>query len=85
MQTVLALGGLDGLLDFPVTNNRTSKAGQPYTGVVVQYLGDGIEDPHAIYRQLPQVKYQYRCFVASWLKTGIATLPAPNAQEAACP
>ncbi len=85
MQDVLALGGLGGILPFPVTQNRTSIDGTPYTGVVEQYLGDGIELPHSIYRQLPAVKYQYRCFVDSWLRTGIATLPPPAAQEAACP
>lgn len=68
-----------------MVNNRTSVDGTPYTGVVEEYLGDGIELPHSIYRQLGTVKYQYRCFASSWLKTGVATLSAPNAQEAACP
>ena len=85
MQQSLALGGLDGILPYPVSQNRLSENGSSYTGVVVQYQGDGIEDPHQIYRQLPAVKYQYRCFVSSWLKTGVATLPGPDAQEAACP
>jgi hypothetical protein len=85
MQASLALGGLDGILPYPVTQNRTGEGGHAYTGVVVQYEGDGIDDPHQIYRQLPAVKYQYRCFVESWLTTGIASVPAPAAQDADCP
>jgi hypothetical protein len=85
LQDSLALGGLAGTLTFPVVNNRTSVDGTPYTGAVEEYLGDGIELPHSIYRQLGTVKYQYRCFASSWLKTGVATLSAPNAQEAVCP
>jgi hypothetical protein len=85
MQPALALSGLDGILPFPVTQNRTSANQTPYTGVVEQFLGDGIELPHSIYRQLPAVKYQYRCFVDGWLKSGVATVSAPAAQDAACP
>jgi len=85
MQTTLALSGLDGIQPFPVTQNLTSSNGSAYTGVVEQFLGDGIELPHSIYRQLPAVKYQYRCFIDGWLKTGTATVSAPAAQEAACP
>ena len=84
MQEVLKLGGLDGLLPFPVTQNRTSVAGVAYTGAVVQYEGDGLEDPHAIYRQLDAVKHQYSCFVKSWLDTGIAVLPAPGTLDGPC-
>ena len=83
MQDVLKLGSLDGLLPFPVTQNRTSVDGTLYTGAVVQYEGDGIEDPHAIYRQLDAVKHQYSCFVKSWLDTGIATIPAPGTRDGA--
>jgi hypothetical protein len=56
----------------------------PYTGVVVQYLGDGIYDPHAIYSQLDAVKYQYGCFLETMLKTGTATVPAPAPYTTPC-
>ncbi len=85
MQAALALSGFDGIVPFPVAQNLKSANGSLYTGVVEQFLGDGIEKPHSIYRQLPAVKYQYRCFVDTWLRTGVATVSAPAAQEAACP
>jgi hypothetical protein len=84
MQGVLKLGGLDGLLSYPVAGNRTSEGGVPYTGAVIQFEGDGIEDPHAIYRQLDSVKRQYSCFVKSWLDTGTASIPAPGVFDGSC-
>lgn len=84
MQDALALSHLDGLLQYPVRQNRVSDTGAAYTGVVVQYQGDGIEDPHAIYRQLDAVKHQYGCFLESFLKTGVATLVPPGAEAASC-
>lgn len=85
MQEALSLDGRSGILPYPVVNDVTNEAGKPYTGVVVQYAGDGIADPHAIYRQLDAVKYQYGCFLSSFLKTGIATVPAPAALGTPCP
>lgn len=84
MQPVLRLAGLDGLLPFPAAQNRASEGGVPYTGVVVQFEGDGIEDPHAIYRQLATVRRQYSCFVNSFLTTGVAKVPGPAAADAPC-
>ncbi|MEO7329209.1 MAG: hypothetical protein ABI193_11565 [Minicystis sp.] len=85
MQEGLALDGRDGILPYPVVNDVTNEAGKAYTGVVVQYAGDGIADPHAIYRQLEAVKHQYGCFLESFLKTGVATVPAPAALGTPCP
>ncbi|MBK9264046.1 MAG: hypothetical protein IPM54_30120 [Polyangiaceae bacterium] len=85
MQEVLALWGLSGILPYPVKNNRASAKGTPYTGVVVQYEGDGIYDPHAIYTQLDAVKYQYGCFLSTFLSTGSATVPAPAPLGTPCP
>jgi hypothetical protein len=77
MQEALALAGLDGVIEYPVVDNLTSESGEPYTGVVVQYEGDGIADPHSIYRQLDAVIYQYSCFLATMRTTGHAVVPAP--------
>ncbi len=77
MQKALALDGLDGMIDYPVVNNRTSAAGADYTGVVVQYEGDGIYDPHSIFAQLDSVKYQYGCFFELYRDTGEARVLAP--------
>lgn len=75
MQDSLALSGLDGIASYPVTNNLLSSNGKPYTGVVVQYEGDGIADPHGIFAQLDEVKEQYSSFFESFQKTGTAVLP----------
>jgi hypothetical protein len=85
MQDALALAGLDGIIDYPVIDNLPSRAGGNYTGVVVQYEGDGIRDPHVIFAQLDEVKYQYGCFLATFLDTGTAVVPAPAALGTPCP
>ncbi len=84
MQTGLALEGLQGLISYPVTNDVASSAGQKRTGTVVQYLGDGVYDPHAIYSQLDAVKYQYGCFFQTFLQTGVATVPTPADYSVPC-
>jgi len=70
MQDSLALEGLDGIVSYPVSKNLTNENGTPYTGVVVQYEGDGLDDPHTIFSQLDDVKFQYGCFIESVSKTG---------------
>jgi len=85
MQDALKIEGLDGLVGYPVSNDVTSRAGGPYTGVVVQYQGDGVYDPHAIYSQLDAVKYQYGCFFESFLASGTAVVPAPADYGVPCP
>ncbi|HEY8038832.1 MAG TPA: hypothetical protein VIF15_03530, partial [Polyangiaceae bacterium] len=85
MQDALKLEGLDGLLPYPVSGDVTSSSGGArYTGVVVQYAGDGVYDPHAIYSQLDAVKYQYGCFFQTFLATGTATVPAPADTTVPC-
>ena len=79
MQDALALDGRDGLLSYPINDNLTSSNGDKYTGVMVQYEGDGVYDPHAIYSQLDEVKYQYGCFMKTFRDngTGLVVEPAP--------
>ncbi|MGD0524540.1 MAG: hypothetical protein ABSE49_05335 [Polyangiaceae bacterium] len=84
MQPALALEGLDGMLPYNVTNDVTSASGTARTGVVVQYMGDGVYDPHAIYSQLDSVKYQYGCFFQTFFQTGTATVPAPADYSVPC-
>ena len=79
MQDALALDGLGGLLSYPVRGNESGK-----TRVVVQYMGDGIVDPHYIYRQLDAVKHQYGCFLETYLATGTPTVPAPGGLTDPC-
>lgn len=78
MQQSLALKGLEGLIAYPVRDNLRSVDGTPYTGVVVQYKGDGWSDPHTIFTQLDAVKYQYGCFLETFRDTGVATVLAPG-------
>lgn len=85
MQEALALAGLDGLTPYPVSGEVTSETGAKYTGVVVQYEGDGVYDPHAIYSQLDAVKYQYGCFMSTFLKTGTAVVPPVAPLGTPCP
>ena len=63
MQESLALGGLEGRQRYPAAHNLRSEDGQPYTGVVMQYRGDRIADPHTIVSQLEAVKFQYSYFL----------------------
>ncbi|MEO8875915.1 MAG: hypothetical protein ABI461_10030, partial [Polyangiaceae bacterium] len=85
MQDALSLEGLGGILPLPQSQNLTSATGAKYTGGLLQYAGDGIYDPHALYSQLDPVKYQIGCFVSSFLKTGQAIIAAPQALGTPCP
>ena len=78
MQAALALDGREGLLAYPVEGDVTAEDGNAYTGVVVQYEGDGTYDPHSIYATRDDVKYQYGCFFRTFLDTGSARLLAPR-------
>lgn len=85
MQTALAQDARDGLATYPVSENLTSARGDPYTGVVVQYAGDGFSDPHDIFMQLEAVRYQWGCFLKTHVETGRAVVPAPAALGTPCP
>ena len=84
MQDALRLIGMDGLLPYPVANNTSSEAGSAYTGVVVQYAGDGFTDPHDIFVELEEVRYQYGCFFWTHLHEGTATVLAPRPMADPC-
>ena len=67
-------------MSYPVAADRA-----PTTAVVVQFPGDGIVDSHQIFRQLDAVKYQYGCFLQSFLRDGVPTVPAPAPLASPCP
>ncbi|MGF1538331.1 MAG: hypothetical protein ACFB4J_17865 [Elainellaceae cyanobacterium] len=77
MQTALALGGLVGVDRYPVVNNVTSEDGRRYTGSVVQYRGDRIADPHTIFSQLRDVKFQYSAFLRTLFEDDRAQVLQP--------
>jgi len=83
MQTHLAYAGLDGLEVYPVTRNLENERGERYTGVVVQSAGDGFSDPHTIFMQVPGIRHQWSCFLATAL-TGTATVVAPADPGSPC-
>jgi hypothetical protein len=78
MQQVLKLSGLSGLVSYPTSLNRDSENGEKYTGLIVQYQGDGFSDPHAIAFQLDDVVKQYGCFVKTFLADGNAVVIDPR-------
>jgi hypothetical protein len=80
MQDALALDKLGGVISYPVKMNRGA-----LTRVVVQYTGDGIIDAHYLYRQNDNVKHQYGCFLESYLRDGVPTVPGPGAITDPCP
>lgn len=84
-QQALALAKLDGVLPYPVSQDLTSAGGAKYTGALIQYAGDGSFDPHAIYRKLDAVKYQYGCFHDTFARTGTATIVEPKPLGTPCP
>ena len=84
MQDALSLASLDGLVSYPIANNLQSLDGRSYTGVAVQHEGDGVYDPHALYSQVDDVKYQYGCFLRSLRDTGTATVFAPAPLGSPC-
>jgi hypothetical protein len=79
MQTALAVDELSGFATYPVKANRDG-----LTRVVVQFMGDGIIDPHYIYRQLDSVKHQYGCFLETYLSDGVPTVSPPGGLTDPC-
>jgi hypothetical protein len=66
-------------LTLPVSGNAGGT-----TAVVVQHLGDGIEDGHEVMFQTPAPKHQYRCFLSSFAR-GVPTVPSDGAEDDPCP
>lgn len=77
LQEALSAEGRDGFIDYPVTDNLKSEDGTPYTGVVVPWKYNGYNGHHVVF-QVDEVKHQYGCFFTSFLKTGHATVVAPD-------
>lgn len=79
MQVSLALQGFDGIVPYNVTQNLTSADGQTkYTGIVIQFEGDGLYDPHSVIFQLDALKHQVGCFIDTFLQTGTPVVVAPG-------
>ena len=66
-----------GRIGFPVQGNVLTGSGTPKTAVVVQHPEDGIEDGHEVVFQTDPPKYQYRCFLETFL-SGLPLVPSPD-------
>jgi hypothetical protein len=78
MQASLGLDGRSGLVPYPIAGNLMRGApATTITSAVVQYEGDGVYDPHAIFTQLDAVKAQYGCFAQTLQRTGRAVIVDP--------
>jgi hypothetical protein len=78
-QAALQADALDGMMQYPVRANRGT------TSVVVQYTDGGILDAHYIHRQREEVRYQYGCFLATYVRDGVPTVAAPAPVTSPCP
>ena len=69
---------------YPVAGNLASQADSPVTGVVVEALEDGNLDGHHVNYQLDELKFQYGCFLRTFIDTGMPVLLEPNELSASC-
>lgn len=76
MDDALSRTGLRTDLAYPASDNRSG-----WTGVVVQWAGDGLADSHGVFAQLPGVKHQYACFFETFLRDGVGRVVAPGAAD----
>ncbi len=71
------------VLEYPVTDNIKG-GGRATTGVAVQYHMDNILDGHHVNYQLDDPKYQYGCFLQSFVQSGDAQVYAPKSSDSSC-
>jgi hypothetical protein len=78
---------LDGraAIGLPAASNVKLSGGGVVTAVVTQHLEDGIEDGHEVLFQEDPPKHEYQCFLASWLATGVPSVPTDASRDAPCP
>ena len=70
---------------LPAASNVQLADGRVATAVVTQHLEDGIEDGHEVAFQTDPPKHEYQCFLASWLATGVPSVPTDASRDAPCP
>ena len=80
---LLPLAGASAL-PLPAAGNRMLADGTHVTAVVIQHLGDAIEDGHEVVFQTDPPKHQYRCFLSSFAR-GLPQVPADDVADAPCP
>lgn len=80
IESMLVFSGRNAI-QLPASANVDGVA----TDVVVQHREDGIEDGHEVVFQTEAPKHQYRCFLQSWSKKGVPSVPVDGGEEEACP
>jgi hypothetical protein len=83
IESMLVFSGRNAIT-LPASGNVTA-GGASFTDLVIQHPEDGIEDGHEVVFQTEPPKHQYRCFLQSWLKTGVPSVPPDGKEEDACP
>ena len=73
------------VIALPASANVRLADGRTATAVVTQHVEDGVEDGHEVMFQTDVPKHEYQCFLASWLRTGVPSVPIDAARDAACP
>ena len=72
-------------ITLPAASNVQLAGGGTATAVVTQHMEDGVEDGHEVLFQEDVPKHEYQCFLASWLATGVPSIPTDAARDAPCP
>ena len=67
-----------------MAGNLVARGDFQVTGVVVGALEDGNLDGHHVNYQLDELKYQYGCFLRTFIDTGMPILLEPNELSASC-
>ena len=75
---LLPLAGRSAI-SLPASGNSNGS-----TMVVIQHLGDNIEDGHEVVFQTDAPKHQYRCFLQSFAH-GVPSVPPDDTADAPCP
>lgn len=84
LEPLLPLVGRSAIA-LPATGNVVLPGDRVATAVVTQHAEDGIEDGHEVMYQTDVPKHQYQCFLASWLATGVPSVPTDASRDADCP
>lgn len=84
LEPLLPLAGRTAI-PLPAAGNVVLADDRVATAVVTQHAEDGLEDGHEVMYQTDVPKHQYQCFLASWLATGVPSVPTDAARDADCP
>jgi hypothetical protein len=70
---------------LPLAANVRLADGRTATAALTQHPEDGVLDGHEVVFQTDPPKHEYQCFLASWLATGVPSVPTAASRDAPCP